>query len=138
MATIDVSFSFAGSDDSFLESPPVVTRQRSKLEPGAPIRPVRMPSLEEGEIRVCKRGLDADLKLAQAEVKHYWNWDPVQQRFVFEKTEAVVEPMRSMATPADLKLAYAEAAAREFARRCESEVRRNWNWDPVQQRFALV
>jgi len=90
------------------------------------------------EIRVCKRVLDADLKLAQAEVKHYWNWDPVQQRFVFEKTEAVVEPMRSMATPADLKLAYAEAAAREFARRCESEVRRNWNWDPVQQRFALV
>lgn len=125
MAMIDVSLSFAGSDTSFsftgldalfLESSPAVTRQRSKLEPddyeapGAPMRlPVRMPSLEEGEIRE-----DA------------------------EDAEEVVEPMRSMATPACLLLAYAEAAAREFARRCESEVQHHWNWDPVQQRFVLV
>ena len=114
MAMIDVSFSLSRSEASFFESSPAVTRQRSKLEPddyqapGAPMKlPIRMPSLEEGEIRedmeevvepMRTLATPTDMKQAAAEaaaarfwnmetvIQHWWNWDPAQKRFVFEKT----------------------------------------------------
>ena len=117
MAMIDVSFSFSASDASFLEasevlSPPVAVRQLAKREPddyeapGAPMRlPIRMPSLEDGEIR---EGME----------------------------EEVVEPMRSMATPTDLKRAQAEAAAARFWN-METVIQHWWVWDPAQKRFVF-
>ena len=97
-------------------TPPLPSRQVGKfdlLAPGAPNKfLVRMPSLEEGEIREEKgemalvephrtvASLD-DIKAAEAEaaahyfwnmeaeVRHCWEWSSKQQRFVFHKTVEV-------------------------------------------------